>query len=488
MFSVSGITPLSNVPAGGRVHIIGVCGVAMAQLAVMLGEAGFQVSGSDKEFYPPMSHLLDEARIQCLHGYRAEHISDELDLVVIGNSVVATNPEVQRAQELSVCYSIFPSVLAEVAIAHRRSVVIAGTHGKTTTTALGAFVFENVGLAPSYFIGGVAHNLGRSLHVGAGAISVVEGDEYDSSFFAKVPKFSFYRPDVFVITSIEFDHADIYSDLESIQSEFTKQVIAMKSSGVTVVCNDDANMGELIRNWRTQGKGRVVTFGKHESADYRLISTRAHGRSQQVSVDLRGTRIDFELSIPGEYNAKNALAILAAADALSIPIEPITQILPQFRGVKRRQDVRFDGPVVLIEDFAHHPTAVRETIAAVRAWYPERRLIAVFEPRSNTSRRKVFQSQYQQAFNGAQQVILCEVQTRASDTGIDLINVSDLAGAVSAGGIPCRALPSPHAIAVTLLAEAREGDVILLMSNGAFGGLPHKLEEQLMRKSEGKGI
>jgi UDP-N-acetylmuramate: L-alanyl-gamma-D-glutamyl-meso-diaminopimelate ligase len=483
-FSTSLITPLREVPPGGRIHVIGVCGVAMAQMAMLLASLGYRVSGSDKEFYEPMGGLLRASSVELHQGYRAENLGPELHLVVIGNAVSRDHPEVEEARRRKLPYSIFPQLLHELCIGERHSIAITGTHGKTTTTALGAFLLSRMGLSPSYFVGGASPDLPETLCRGAGKVSIVEGDEYDSAFFAKVPKFRFYGPATAIVTSIEFDHADIYPNLESIDREFDGLMGIIGESGVAICCIDDPGARRLLERWKGKTDApRMITYGTSADAMVRLLRVEQSGSRQLITLRMvSGQDLSAELGIPGLYNARNAAALFAAFEQLGYSVETAAKYLGEFKGVRRRQEIRFDGAVTLIEDFAHHPTAVRETIQGIRARFPGRRLWAVFEPRSNTSRRKVFQADYEQAFDAADRVVLCAVTARSQDSGQELLSVEELVQGIRGRGKSAEALGTAPEVGELLSKEVQKGDVVLLMSNGAFGGLPALMEAEFQTK------
>jgi UDP-N-acetylmuramate: L-alanyl-gamma-D-glutamyl-meso-diaminopimelate ligase len=485
-FAVDRCTALDRVKAGGRIHVIGVCGVAMAQLAVELSRKGYAVSGSDKEFYEPMAALLRSSSVSTLTGYDAAHVPLEADLVVIGNAISYGNPEVDVVEQKGLPYTCFPKILAESLIAGKHSVVVTGTHGKSTTTAIAASMLVSMQLDPSYFVGGIAQSLPHSLHWGDGAHSVVEGDEYDSAFFAKVPKFSFYRPDTAIINAIEFDHADIYPNVEAIELEFTKMVIGLPAESLALCCVDFERVARLVQEWRKSAQCRIITFGQNSDSDVRLVSRRQTGLSQECRMEsAEFGAIDFSVPVPGAYNAKNAMAALLVAKTRGLQMQAALRGVAEFRPVKRRQEIRFEGDgVVLIEDFAHHPTAVSETIAAIREVYPDKKLWAIFEPRSNTSRRKVFQEEYVRAFLQADNAVLSEVTARGNDASAELIDVPQLASEIAAAGTLAACLPDAATIADYVLAGTTNSDVILLMSNGSFGGLPALLEERLRKRAK----
>lgn len=471
-FSVDCLTALSDLKSQARIHVIGVCGVAMAQIAVELSRQGFIVSGSDKEFFEPMSSLLKESSVSCSQGYKAENLSDEIDLVVIGNSVTSNNPEVLAAKDLMLPFTIFPKLLAELVISGRHSIVVSGTHGKTTGSGMLAFVMEDSGLSPSYFVGGKAAQLSSGLKVGNGLISVVEGDEYDSAFFAKFPKFHFYKPDTLIITSIEFDHADIYPDLDAIKNEFFKLVDSMPQGSTIIACLDDDGVRDFLARL-VAPKPRIVTYGEHP--DSSVVITFAKRQSSALSANFRspaGYNCEIVLGIPGRYNLKNAVAALLALESAAVPIN--SELLAKFsafKGVNRRQQVWLQSPLTLIEDFAHHPTAVRETLRGIKEWLPERRLIAIFEPRSNTSRKKIFQNDYVAAFQQADIVLMKEVEQRSLDSSEDLFDVDIVCQEIAASAVSASSFAEVCQIEDWVKANAKQDDIIVVMSNGAFGGL-----------------
>ncbi|NMC63776.1 MAG: hypothetical protein GYA55_11490 [SAR324 cluster bacterium] len=471
-FQVNRSTSLSALTAGAKIHVIGVSGVAMAQLACLLVEKGYEVSGSDTDFWEPMGGLLKRSSVKLKHGYKAENISANPDLVIIGNAIRYENPEVQEVEIKGYSYSFFPKLLSELVIKDRHSIVISGTHGKTTTTALGAFVLDSLGTNPSWFLGGEALQLESSLHVGTGSLSIVEGDEYDSAFFAKCPKFSFYRPDTLIVTSVEFDHADIYKDLESIKKEFTKLVCNMPISGRVLVCDETSLMKELVAEWRAGWRGTLLTYGCKES-DYALLKCR---QSDGVHIfefrDPNGRNYTGTLRLTGNYNAQNALAIFGVCQLYGLASQEVLEAIGRFTGVKRRQEVRSSSNgIVIIEDFAHHPTAVLKTLEGIREAYPKHRIFVVFEPRSNTSRRKIFQNEYINALSHADIVAISNVVPRHNDTGVELLDVSDICATLRKQGIEADMLPDYVALKDHIISKAKVGDVIVMMSNGSFGGI-----------------
>ncbi|MCB0334642.1 MAG: hypothetical protein KDD62_00010 [Bdellovibrionales bacterium] len=477
-FKLENLTPLASIPKGGKIHFIGVCGVAMGQLAVALSERGYQVSGSDKEFYEPMGSFLSSSKIELCRGYDANNIPAGVDLIVIGNAISYGHPEVERIEQENLPYTCFPRALQETVIAGKHSIVASGTHGKSTTTAMIASSLLKLDKDPSYFVGGVSPELRTSLNAGSGTMSVVEGDEYDDVFFSKKAKFVHYAPNTAVINAIEFDHADLYPNLDAIVSAFEALVRLLPDDGVGICCIDFPVVKELTSRWSSLTKARCLTFGQSAEADFRICNWSQNGARQSFTVENteEGTW-KYDLPLVGEYNARNALACTLACREVGCSPEAVITTLSSYKSVKRRQQVHVaNDQIVLIEDFAHHPTAVAETVAAVKKAYPDRPLCAVFEPRSNTSRRKVFEQQYIAAFGAADRVILANVQARAIDSGHDLLNVEELAATMTTAGKPTTAIESADAIFEEIVAHTK-GQVVLVMSNGSFGGLPQKLIE-----------
>ncbi|MCB0339012.1 MAG: hypothetical protein KDD53_05390, partial [Bdellovibrionales bacterium] len=431
-FSCDGMTSLKSLLPGSCVHVIGVCGVAMAPLAVALAEQGFQVSGSDKEFYEPMAGLLRKSRVDIKQGYKSENIPIDAKLVVVGNAVTSNNPEVVAVAGRSLAYTCFPACLFDLMIRTRHSIVVAGTHGKSTTTMMGASALAALEADPSFFVGALPVDYDTGFRLGHGAFSIVEGDEYDSCFFAKVPKFLFYNPQTVIITGIEFDHADIYQNLDDICLQFRKLIELLPDGGLCVYCSDSPALSELVANAKTNSKdGKNITYSSYgvgEDAQWRVSKVEPNEGRIKATITCLGEP-EFEVTLPvvGMHNLLNALAVSIALENRGFKREEVWQSLKSFKGIRRRQDVRLNNDrVTIIEDFAHHPTAVKETIRAVKGAYPIRRLVAVFEPRSNTSRRSVFKSEYEKAFSEADLVLIQEVQKRGSDLSEEILNVREL--------------------------------------------------------------
>ena len=458
-----------------RVHLIGVCGTAMATLAAMLKRRGCDVRGSDANMYPPMSTFLEEEGITTLTGFKAEHISAELDLVIIGNAVSRGNPEVEEVLDRKIRHASLPEAIRDEFLWAARSIVVAGTHGKTTTTALTAWLLTAAGVDPSMLAGGIAANFGdhgSSYRLGRGREFVIEGDEYDSAFFDKTAKFLKYLPDIVVVSNIEFDHADIYADLDAVRLAFRRLVNLVPRRGLLLLGSDSPDAAAL----KGYARCPVETFGLSDSADWQardLVTTPA-GTAFRVSCR-RSFFGDFELPLVGQHNVQNALAALAVSSALGISVPAMADGLRQFKGVRRRLEaIGVAGGVTVYDDFAHHPTAVAASLAALRAAYPRGRIRAVFEPRSASSCRRVFQKDFARAFEHADDVLVAAVY-RSDLPEAERLSPEELVRDLSAAGRSARYVPAVDDLVSTLVGERREGDLVVLMSNGGFGGIHQKL-------------
>jgi UDP-N-acetylmuramate: L-alanyl-gamma-D-glutamyl-meso-diaminopimelate ligase len=453
----------------------------MGALAGLLKAAGHDVRGSDQNVYPPMSDFLAAQRIPIFLGYRPENLDWGPERVVVGNACRRDHVEVLAAQERGLPLQSFPATLEEMFLANRHPLVVAGTHGKTTTTALAAWLLAACGLDPSFLVGGITRNFGSSFRLGQGPHFVVEGDEYDTAFFDKGPKFLHYRPQTLLVTGIEFDHADIYPDLDAIVRQFERLVALVPASGRILLCADDARALALARLARCP----VSTYGLSPAADI---------GAEEVELGPSGTRFRlrafgretgvFESPLPGRHNVQNAVGALAAGLGLGLKAEALCNALASFEGVRRRQEVvGMEGGVVVLDDFAHHPTAVRETIAAIRARYPGARLWALFEPRTNTSRRAIFQRDYATAFDGAAVALIAPPFGAAALRPQERFDSARLAAELKERGVDALHLPSVEEMVACVAARARSGDVILCMSNGGFGGIHQKLLTALRERT-----
>ena len=458
-----------------KIHLIGVCGTAMATLAAMLKRKGHDVRGSDQDVYPPMSDFLASEAIPTLAGYRAEHITGDLDLVVIGNAISRGNPELEEVLDRKIRYCSLPEAIREQFLWGARSIVIAGTHGKTTTTSLAGWVLTHGGLDPSVLIGGIARNFGdqgSSYRLGQGRDFVIEGDEYDSAFFDKTAKFLKYLPDVAVINNVEFDHADIYADFEAVMLAFRRLVSLVPRRGLLLVGADSAAARALAE----KAVSRVETFGTGDAMDWQAHDLEPAGASTRFKVRRSGSPFGvFEVPLVGAHNVRNALAAIAVATEAGVGAERIGDALRAFAGVKRRLEVVgvADG-VTVYDDFAHHPTAVAETLAGLRASNPAARIWAVFEPRSASSCRRVFQDDFARAFTGADEVLIAPIfRSRLPET--ERLSIPQLVRELRARGQSAREAQSIDDIVTGIAREHRPGDLVILMSNGGFGGIHQKL-------------
>lgn len=458
-----------------HIHLIAIAGVGMATLAAMLKERGYHVTGSDQGVYPPMSDFLAEARIAVRQGYQAENLVPTPDLVIVGNAVSRTNPEVAALLETNIPYISFPQALAHFFLAEKRPLVVAGTHGKTTTTALLAWVLEKAGYHPGLLVGGLSKNFGRGYHLGAGEFFVVEGDEYDSAFFDKGPKFLHYRPQGVLLNAVEFDHADIYRDLDHVQEAFGRLLGIVPRNAPLLVCSDFPAALAVAR----ASHKPFLTFGLQKTADWQVWDVYDDGTHLHFSVMHHQREIGrFTSPLMGWMNVRNALGVSALCVTLGLSAQDIAPGMASFLGVERRQDLVGEvNGITIIDDFAHHPTAVTVTIEAVRWRYPNRRLWAVFEPRSNTCRRRIFQKPLTDALALADRVVIGPVYTKPQDplTQDELFSPAELATDLQALGKEAHPGHSIEEICVLLSQAVRPGDVVLIMSNGAFGGLPRKL-------------
>jgi UDP-N-acetylmuramate: L-alanyl-gamma-D-glutamyl-meso-diaminopimelate ligase len=469
---------LSN---GKHVHVIGIGGSAMAPLAGILRESGYRVTGSDAGVYPPASTLLESLGISFFNSFDAAHMQPAPDLAVIGNIIARGNPELEEVLDRKIPYRSLPEILEEVCLPGKHSIVISGTHGKTTTTAMLAWIFETAGKKPNFLVGGVAENFGKSYGLGGGAEFILEGDEYETAFWDRGPKFFHYHPDDLIITSLEYDHADIYPDFETYQLAFRRLVNLVPRRGRVVIWGDVDESGPALRHAAEKALCPVQTYGFDAANDWVASDFAVEGDKMRFRVAHRAKPFgEFALVATGRHNAMNAMAAMAVADGRGISSEVIAKALATFRSVKRRMDVKGEvGGVLVVDDFAHHPTAVKATIEAARGRWPGRRLWAILEPRSNSMRRKVFQEALPKALALGDRVILGGV-FRAQQLGDEnRLDPESVAESVRALGKDARVFPSSDAIAEHLATEAKAGDLFLIMSNGSFDGLCEKLLKKL---------
>ncbi len=464
-----------------KLHLIGICGTGMGALAGLLKAAGHEVRGSDAQVYPPMSDQLRALGVPVLEGFRPENLDWGPDRVVVGNVCRPTHVEVVAAQERGLALTSFPAVLEELFLADRHSVVVTGTHGKTTTTSMLAWILVDAGRDPGFLAGGVPQNLHQGYRLGAGAHFVVEGDEYDSAFFDKGSKFLHYRPRTAILTSVELDHVDIFADFAAVKATFDKFVALIPEDGVLIVAASSADALETARRCR----GRVETYAATGRSgvgtplwEARAIETRA-GRTLFTATRAGEEVGRFDVGLLGDYNVENTLAVVAACSALGLSPAEIGRGLRRFRGVKRRQELRgVAAGVAVIDDYAHHPTAVRETLSALRR-RGRGKLVALYEPRSATSRRAVFQADFADAFSSADEVVVTKLHAPEGIPAEQRFDPERLAADLRSRGTAAKMIPEVDDIVAHVVERVQPGDCVVVFSSGEFGGVHDKLLERL---------
>ncbi|HEV2115965.1 MAG TPA: UDP-N-acetylmuramate:L-alanyl-gamma-D-glutamyl-meso-diaminopimelate ligase [Terriglobales bacterium] len=460
-----------------HIHLIGICGTAMASLAGMLKQRGFKVTGSDAAAYPPMSHFLSGLGIPVAQPYAETNLQPHPDLVVVGNAISRGNVELEYLLDHRIPFCSLPQVLHDEFLRGREVIVIAGTHGKTTTTSMLAWIFQSAGKRPAFLVGGIAENFGSSFALGEGGHFIIEGDEYDTAFFDKGPKFLHYFPDSVILTSVEFDHADIYKDLDAVKTAFQRLVNLVPGRGRIIAYDGNKNVSECV----AKALCPVERYGAKGNAAWQIANLKLEPQRTRWSV-LRdgGHWADFEFSLAGEYNVLNATAAAAMASSYGISTEQIAKALKSFKSVKRRLEVKAEvNGVTIIDDFAHHPTAIAETIKALRARYPGRRLWAILEPRSNTLRRNVLQNDLAQSLATADEVVVARVFRSEAIPESECLDLTALIARINHLGARARTIPDADAIVAQIGGELRSGDVVVILSNGGFGGIYEKLPLRL---------
>ncbi|MDE0208104.1 MAG: UDP-N-acetylmuramate:L-alanyl-gamma-D-glutamyl-meso-diaminopimelate ligase [Candidatus Tectomicrobia bacterium] len=467
-----------------HIHLVAVCGTGMGSLAILLKTLGYHVTGSDLHVYPPMSTQLQQWGIPLHEGFRAAHLQPRPDLVIVGNAISRGNAEAEAAQDAGVPVMSFPQALAHFLIGERHGVVVAGTHGKSTTTALIAWLLDHAGLDPGYFVGAVTRNFPAPIRLGTGAQVVVEGDEYDSAYFDKGPKFLHYRPQTAVLTALEFDHADIYRDLEHVRSAFRRFVRLLPAEGCLLACGDDRGVRSLCEE--EQIPARVETYGISGAVDWQAAPWQGGKRGAVLEVLHDGKPFGrFATTLFGAHNVRNALAAIAVAHRLGVTRDLIASGLRSFAGLKRRCEVRGEAAgVTVVDDFAHHPTAVGLTLQGLREAYPAARLWVLFEPRSATTRRRVFQSAYVDALSHADRVVIAEVYRKGELEKEERLSEDLLVEELNERGVPSWYYPDTADIIARVCAEAMHGDVAAIMSNGGFDNIHERLLRALRQKAE----
>jgi UDP-N-acetylmuramate: L-alanyl-gamma-D-glutamyl-meso-diaminopimelate ligase len=455
-----------------HVHFLGICGTAMGAVAVAMRAQGYAVTGSDERVYPPMSTFLSERGIALTEGYRGENIPHEADLVVVGNALSRGNPEVEAVLNRKLYYLSLPETLKLFFLRGRHNLVVSGTHGKTTTSALLTWILQDAGLSPAYMIGGIAKNLGQGCSLHDSKYVVLEGDEYDTAFFDKRSKFLHYLPELVIVNNIEFDHADIFRDLAEIKLSFRRLLNVVPEIAMVLINGDDENCVDVAQNCRAQLL--EVGFSPNAARHIRDITYHATG-SAFTLLDAR-----FEVPLVGEYNVRNAAMAISAAHFYGVPLDAIQRALAEFQGVKRRQEIRGEvRGVTVIDDFGHHPTAIAQTLRGLRHQYPGRRLWALFEPRSNTTRRAVFQDSLPEALGEADGAVLARVARLEQLPENDRLDPEKVVEQIRAGGIPAFYEPGATEIIARLRPLVKANDVIVIFSNGGFDDIHRRLLTEL---------
>jgi UDP-N-acetylmuramate: L-alanyl-gamma-D-glutamyl-meso-diaminopimelate ligase len=457
-----------------HLYFMGICGTAMGSVAAAFRDAGYRVTGSDTQVYDPMKSFLEGRDISILDGYKAENLSDDIDLYVIGNAQSRGNPEVEEVLRRKLHYVSLPELLREQVLRGKRNLVVTGTHGKTTTSSLLAWILEAAGRNPNFIIGGIPENLGQGARITGSDLTVLEGDEYDSAFFDKRSKFIHYLPELVIVNNLEFDHADIFDNLDAVKKTFGHLVRLVPENGIVLLNGDDANALEVFAK---QGHSPMKRVGIAADCEARI--TEIDYRADGTAFTLEGER--YEMGMNGEYNVRNAAMAIAAARFVGVAPEVIREAVAAFRSVKRRQEVRgvTDRGITIVDDFGHHPTAIREAIAGMRKRFDGARLWAVFEPRSNTTRRRVFQKALPEALGQADGVCLAAVARADKLAEDERLDTDLLMKTLRDQGLPAFYEPDADAIVARLEVEARDGDVIIVFSNGGFGGIHEKFLQKL---------
>lgn len=460
-----------------HIHLIGICGTAMASLAGMLQQRGFRVTGSDAAAYPPMSDFLASLNIPVSEPFAAANLASKPDLVVVGNAISRGNVELEQVLDERIPFTSLPQVLHDEFLRGKEVLVVAGTHGKTTTTSMLAWIFHTAGLQPSFLIGGIAENFGSSFRLGQGKHFILEGDEYDTAFFDKGPKFLHYFPDQCILSSVEFDHADIYKDLDAVETAFKRLVNLVPRRGRIVAFDT----GDSVERCIAKAFCPVERYGAKAGAAWQVTNLKLEPTRTTWSVVHNGEPwANFEFALGGEYNVWNATAAAAIAAGCGISKDEISAALKTFKSVKRRLEVRAQvNGITIIEDFAHHPTAIAGTLSALRSRYPGSRLWAVLEPRSNTLRRNVLQNALAKSLANADEVVIANVFKSDSIPAAERLDLDAVVRHIQAQGKRARTLPEVDSIVQSIAPDLRPGDVVALLSNGGFGGIYEKLPQKL---------
>ncbi len=460
-----------------HIHLMGICGTAMASLAGMLKQKGYNVTGSDQNIYPPMSVFLEKLSIPVQKGYSPDNLFPAPDLVIVGNVISRQNPEAIQLGLLKIPYLSMPQALGAFAIRDRISIVVSGTHGKTTTSSLASHLLEQAGLDPGFMIGGMVNNFSSNFKIGEGPYFVVEGDEYDTAFFDKGPKFLHYLPKIVILTSIEFDHADIFRDLDHVIETFSRLMDIIPADGLLIANRDDGTVMSLSQRARC----RVITYGMKAGAEWSASDISDHDGLTHINI-LKNADVYTCLATPlyGNHNISNLLSVAALSEYINVDKTKLSDAFRTFKGVKRRQEVRGEkNGILVLDDFAHHPTAVEKTIEAVKDRYRGRRLLAAFEPRSNSSRRNVFQEEYGMVFDKADLIFIPEPAMVEKIPPEERFSSEKLVESLKGRGLDAECFPDSGRLLEGIVTRAEKGDVILVMSNGSFDNIHERLLERL---------
>ena len=469
---------LNLIPENVRkIHLIAVCGTGMGALACMLKNLGFEITGSDHKIYPPMSDFLVGQGIQIMDGFDAAHIQKGTDLVVVGNAVTRENPEAKKMDQMGVPFCSMPQALNHFVARDKKTLVVSGTHGKTTTASILAWMLYKAGLDPSFMIGGILQNFDSNFRLGGGDYMIIEGDEYDTAFFDKGPKFMHFRPAITVLTSVEFDHADIFQDLNHVRKAFGGFLSRLESTSLLLAFDGDENVKDLL----SEAHCRIEPYGQNDHSAWQITNVQIEAPWSRFELLKSGKPFGtFKTRLIGRHNLMNTLPVIAIADHLGTPVEKISTALETFEGVKRRQQIRGEkNRVTVMDDFAHHPTAVRETLEAVKSFYADKRLIAVFEPRTNSSMRNVFQNIYPQSFDPADLICIRQPALLKKIPAAERFSSEQLVADLKQRGKDAHFFADTDSIVEFLVRRAAPGDLILVMSNGSFDNIHAKLLDSL---------
>lgn len=457
-----------------KIHLIAACGTGMGTLACILKEMGYLVSGSDHNIYPPMSDFLQEKGIRLFQGYDPLNLDSDPDLVIIGNAVTKNNVEARAVLQKGIRHMSMPQAVNKFIAHDKKIILVTGTHGKTTTSSIISHILYTAGMDPSFMIGGIVKGFNSSFRIGNGEYMVIEGDEYDTAFFDKGPKFMHYDPEITIMTGVEFDHADIFTDIDHIKKIFSDFVEKIGNTSHIIAFEDNDNLKQILASCT----GSIENYGKHAQWSYRNHIQ----KNSKTFFDVKGSDRQYfiETRLAGSHNLLNCLACIAAARKIGVSDKTITQALKSFEGIKRRQEIRgVKNNITVMDDFAHHPTEVRETVKAVKPFYKEGRVIAVFEPRTNTSMRNVFQNIYPDSFSDADMVCICQPGIKKNIPEQDMFSCEKLVKDIAEKGIDAYCFDNSNELISFLISQSKPKDLVLIMSNGGFDNIHTKLLEKI---------